>query len=710
MHHPPLPLSRDLVLIGGGHTHALLLRKWGMHPLPGARLTVINPGPTAPYSGMLPGHLAGHYTRDALDIDLVRLARFADARIVLGAVDGIDLDARRISVPGRPPIGFDVASIDIGVSSAMPDLPGFAEHAVPAKPLGPFATAWRGYLAGDGPGRVAVIGGGVAGAEIALALNHAFTARGRTAEVHLVERGTALSGLREAAAGKLCRALERAGVTLHEGAEITRVTRDGLELTGGRIAADFVCGAAGARPQGWLAETGLALERGYVTVDPHLQSSAPGIFAAGDCAHMRHAPRPKAGVFAVRQAPVLYDNLRAALSGTGRMRRYRPQKDYLKLISLGRKSALGDRFGIALSGPLIWRWKDRIDQKFMDRFRDLPAMAPPALPARHAAGLREALGPKPLCGGCGAKLGQAALSCALNGPGDVLPGDDSAQIMLDGRPMLMSTDHLREMVKDPYEMARIAAHHALGDIFAMGGTPKAATATVILPRAAPELGGRMLEEIMAGARAVFAEAGAEIVGGHSSQGSETTIGFTVLGESPRAPITLQGARPGDLLVLTKPLGSGVIMAAEMAGQAPGDVVAAAIRLMVQSQARASALLRDARAMTDVTGFGLLGHLRNICLASGTGARINLARVPLMPGARDLAAAGIRSSLYPENRAALLGLPETPEADLLFDPQTAGGLLAAVPPDADRLEEFQAAGYEAAVIGEVSDEAGQISVA
>ena len=135
-----LPLTRDLVLIGGGHSHALLLRIWGMNPLAGVRVTVINPGPTAPYSGMLPGFVAGHYSREDLDIDLVKLARFAGARVVLGAATGVDRERRLVHVPNRPPIAYDVLSVDVGITSTMPDLKGFPEHGIPAKPLGAFPT------------------------------------------------------------------------------------------------------------------------------------------------------------------------------------------------------------------------------------------------------------------------------------------------------------------------------------------------------------------------------------------------------------------------------------------------------------------------------------------------------------------------------------------------------------------------------------------
>ena len=193
----PTPLTRDLVLIGGGHTHALVLRMWGMKPLPGARLTLISPDPVTAYSGMLPGFVAGHYPREALDIDLVRLARHAGARLILGRVEGIDRPSRKVRVAGRPPIGYDVLSIDIGISSDMPALPGFFDHAVAAKPLDVFASRWGAFVAGGAGRRVAVIGGGVAGVELALAATERL---GPGAEVTIIEANKALSAVSRASA------------------------------------------------------------------------------------------------------------------------------------------------------------------------------------------------------------------------------------------------------------------------------------------------------------------------------------------------------------------------------------------------------------------------------------------------------------------------------------------------------------------------------
>ncbi len=726
----PLPITRELLLIGGGHAHALVLRMWAMKPLAGVRVTVVNPQPTAPYSGMLPGFVAGHYTRGDLDIDLVQLARFAGARLVAGRAVHLDPARREVTLEGGRVLSYHVASLDIGVTSDMPAIPGFGDHAVPAKPLDRFAATWDAFraraLAGDGPARAVVIGAGVAGIELALAMAHALRRTGvpgagsaGTADVTLIDKAEILPGMAASRRVFFRRALADAGVRLVENDPPVRIAADHVALASGRcVEADLVTGAAGARAQAWLEASGLPLHKGFVVVDETLRSPGrPELFAVGDCAHLSHAPRPKAGVFAVREAPVLFHNLRAALSG-GTTRAFRPQKDYLKLISLGEKSALADKWGVMWHGAALWRLKDRIDRRFMDRFRGLEPMAPPAPGGPVAEGLRDLLGAAPLCGGCGAKVGGGALATALAGLGpprrsDILSGagDDSAVLVgPEGRAQVISTDHLRAFTEDPALMAEIAAVHALGDIWAMGGEPQAALATITLPRLSGELQARWLAEITGAAAAVFAREGAAIVGGHSAQGSELSIGFTVTGLCDGAPIGQGGARPGDWLVLTKPIGTGVILAGEMRLQAPGEAVMAALASMRQPQGAAARILRAARAMTDVTGFGLAGHLAEMARASGCRMVVDLASVPVLAGAVELARAGVRSSLWSDNRALLAGTetPDDPRADLLFDPQTAGGLLAAVAPERAEtvLGDLQDAGVDARMIGLVAEADGK----
>ena len=691
-----IPAVKDLVFVGGGHAHALVLLRWAMNPLPGVRLTVINPGAAAPYTGMLPGLIAGHYRRDEIMIDLLRLARQSGARAILDRATGIDRAARLVHLAGRPPIPYDLLSLDIGIGSDLPDIPGYADHAVAAKPLGRYAEAWEAFLARGLPApHLVIIGGGIGGVELALASHHRLRGLGRAPVITVVDRGAeALPNIGRGARERLLHHAAAAGITFVTGAEAQAIGAGHVTLTTGQtLRSDFTLSVAGTRPQGWLATTGLALEKGFVRVGPSLQSSDPLIFAVGDCAHLSHAPRPKAGVFAVREAPVLFHNLRAALTG-GAMKPYHPQRDYLKLVSTGGRGAVADKFGLRSGGAWLWRVKDRIDRKFIAMFTAGGAMAQPLPPEPRVEGLVEAMGPKPLCGGCGAKLGAEGLSAALAGlpaPSrpDVLSGrgDDAAVLRAGQGVQVITTDHLRALTEDARLMARIAANHALGDIFAMGARPQAALAQVILPRLSETLGSRTLAEIMDEAARVFAEAGADIVGGHSSTGAELTIGFTVTGLTDH-PITKAGARPGDVLILTKPLGTGTVLAAEMAmarlpGLILGEAVAATFASMATSLGPAAGVLApEASAMTDVTGFGLAGHLLEICDASGVAADLALEALPLLPGAEALAAAGEASSLAPQNRAACLGRltgPLTsPRAALLFDPQTCGGLLAAVP--------------------------------
>ncbi|MAM60770.1 selenide, water dikinase SelD [Maritimibacter sp. UBA3975] len=726
---PQIPLTRDLVLIGGGHAHALALRKWGMAPLPGVRLTLINPGPTAPYSGMLPGHIAGHYSRTDLDIDLVRLARFAGARLILGAVDGLDAQARTVHVAGRGDIGYDVASVDIGIHAEMPGIEGFADHGIGAKPLDRYASAWERFVAEvvDGGARpeVAVIGGGVAGTELSLAMSHRLTEAGASPRVTLIEAGPDLTGFTPRALSSVRTALADHGVEVLTGSGVAQVAPDHVILVDGRtIPAALTVGAAGAFAHSWLADTALpTTSEGFLRVGPTLQVEGhPELFAVGDCAHLTETPRPKAGVFAVRAAPVLAANLKAALSG-GPMRSFRPQKDFLKLVSLGGKSALASKWSLAAAGPLLWQWKNRIDQKFMDRFRHLPDMTAPGLPAQVADGVRAELGTdaQMLCAGCGSKVGPDVLAAALArmqaGPGrkDVLsgPGDDAAVLDIGGVRQVLTTDHLRAFTEDPALFARIAAVHALGDIWAMGAEPQAALVSITLPRQSEPLQARVIAEIMAAAEDVITAAGAQIVGGHSTMGAEMVLGFTLTGLAPRDPISVAGAKPGDAVILTRPIGTGTLLAGEMQGKADGRDVAEVLATMARPQGAAAAALAGAHAMTDVTGFGLAGHLAAICKASGVGAEIDLSAVPTYPGARALAAQGVRSTIHAANVAAapVAGMGDNDLMALLHDPQTAGGFLAVVSPDdvAGCLAAIAATGEPGVVIRRIVEGAG-LSVA
>jgi selenide,water dikinase len=291
--------------------------------------------------------------------------------------------------------------------------------------------------------------------------------------------------------------------------------------------------------------------------------------------------------------------------------------------------------------------------------------------------------------------------------------DDAALISFPGMPPLLQTvDFFRAMVNDPYLFGRIAATHALGDIYAMGGSPESALAIATLPPARPPIVEHDLFHMLRGGLDVLEAAGAVLVGGHSAEGTELALGFAVTGR-PRPGKLLRkgGLRPGDRLILTKPLGTGVILAADARGLAPAPIVENAIATMVQSAGPAAGCLLTYRATacTDITGFGLLGHLLEMLRASDMDAVLDPEATPVLDGALSFFDRGITSSLHADNVAALsaLGTGHTsladPTAAMLIDPQTAGGLLAGVPADcaAACVAELRELGYRAAEIGFVT---------
>jgi selenide, water dikinase len=710
----PVVIAQDLVLVGGGHAHVHVLKSFGMQPVPGVRVTLIARDVETPYSGMLPGWVAGHYDFDECHIDLGRLARFAGARLIRDEAVALDRDERRVLCRAHPPIRWDFLSLDIGSAPRADDVPGAAAHTVPVKPIAQFAARWEALLlhARHMPRlRLAVVGGGAGGVELALSAQYRLIGLcDRPVEVSLVTRDGLLPSHNRRVRQRFERIFAERGICLVAGSPVIRVESGALICADGRcVEFDEALWVTEAGTAPWLAETGLPLtEAGFVVIDETLRSPAdPRIFAAGDVATMLAHPREKAGVYAVRQGPLLAANLRHVLAAKP-PRRAIPQKRGLALIGTGDRYAVASRGPFAAQGAYLWRLKDWIDQRWMRRYRELPGMRPEP-------------GDEPMrCGGCAAKVPAAVLSRVIErlrpaaneavaiGLDDP---DDAALISFPGAPPLLQTvDFFRAMVTDPYLFGQIAANHALNDIYAMGGRPDTALAIATLPPARPAIVEHDLYHMLRGALDVLEPAGAALVGGHSAEGAELALGFAVTGRALASARLLRkgGLRPGDLLILTKPLGTGVILAADGRALAPAKAVEDAIAAMLQSSGPAAGCLaaHGATACTDVTGFGLLGHLLEMLRASEMDGVLDPETIPALAGALALLAQGITSSLHADNLAAFAALDATaqahPLAPLLIDPQTAGGLLAGVAADRARgcLDELRKLGYRAALIGRV----------
>jgi len=721
-------IHHDLVLVGGGHAHIQVLKRWAMRPVPGARLTVVVDRPVAVYSGMVPGFVAGQYARAELEIDVRPLALRAGARCIVARATGLDVAARHVTVEGRPPIIYDTASFDVGSTLAGLERPGVREHTIPTRPIGDFVRRVDEILtavAGRATVRVAVVGAGAGGVELAFALT-ARLRRDRAGHVAvtLLEAGPrVLPGAADRAAARVETAAAARGIAVRVGAAVESVVAGAVHLAGGeRLDADLVVWVAGAAALPIFAGSGLVLdEHGYARVGPTLQCVGhDDVFAVGDCAAWTAGPAlPKAGVYAVRQGPVLAHNLAARARG-GPLRTYRPQRDFLSVLNLGDGSAIATKWGRAIEGRAMFRLKDRIDRRFVRRFQVLgpgdtvtPDFATAPMP-----------GGEMLCGGCAAKVGESALARALerlgvtSDPAVVLglaqPDDAAAVETPRGEVVAATIDGFRAFTDDPYLVGRVAAVNAVSDLWAKGVTPRFALAQVTVPDAEPARAEETLYQVMAGARAALDADSVTLVGGHTTTGPELVVGFAVWGLAPSADALLRigGLAPGDRLVLTKPLGTGVVLQADMRGQARGEWVEAVNASMLRSNAhaaRAAATLHPSAA-TDVTGFGLAGHLGEMLRASKASAVLDLDAIPALPGALSLLGRGVRSTAHPENaraRRAMLvepGAAQRPALDLLFDPQTSGGLLLGIP--ADRASALlralhEAGDHAAAVVGTVT---------
>lgn len=710
----------ELVLVGGGHAHLQVLRRWMMRPVPGVRLSVVLDRAEAVYSGMLPGLVAGDYGAREIEVDCVPLARRAGARVILAAATGLDIERRVLHLQERPPLPFDIVSFDVGAVLRGAELPGVREHALATRPLHHFARRLPELIAlarararkRGGPLRAAVAGAGAAGVELAFTLQHRLRAEvgeGAAVEVTVLgDSGGVLPGASRAIARRANKEARRRGIRLRGGCRAVALEEKrsalAVVLEGGeRVDCDLAVWATGAAPPPLLAALPLPRDaRGFLRVGATLQSPACGnIFAAGDCAALDTAPDlPKAGVYAVRAGPVLETNLRrrlhalralqdTALRAAPRLRRFRPQRDFLALLNLGGGRVLGGKWGMAASGRALWRLKDRIDRRFVRRFRVLNADGGDArgFPTPERMGMVQME-----CGGCAAKLSAAALSEALArlpapaADPAVLLGlhtpDDAAAFSLAGSGALLATlDGFRAFSDDDWLVGRVAAQNAINDIAACGGSPRFALAWVCVPE---DAGGESLYQVLAGLRRELDAQGVALLGGHSSTGPELSVGLAVLGALPRnaAPLLKSALRAGDRLVLTRALGSGVVLAADMQGRAPGAWLSAAHAAMLRSNARAASLAREhgVRAATDVSGFGLAGHLGEMLCSSGLAARLFAPRLPALPGARALLARGLRSTFHAQNEQRARGLCGDASAldfALLCDPQTSGGLLLGV---------------------------------
>ncbi|WP_424406565.1 FAD-dependent oxidoreductase [Microcoleus sp.] len=394
---------------------------FGIKPLPGVRLTLISDVLYAPYSGMLPGHVAGFYDYDECHIDLRSLAEFAGCQILVDRAIAIDFSKNLVICQTRPPVNFDVLSVDIGSTPATLSVPGAAEYAIPAKPVPEFLASWNQLISErqnhpQKPLRIAIVGGGAGGVELALNMQSRMAKeegfgsgfcngcngwifnnttgkfkQEEGLEIHLFHSGAELMpGHNYRVRHRLKEILISRGIKVHLMEKVRAIeNQEMIEIasnaqlpmpnaqiyceSGLKVECEIVFWVTQASAANWIKESGLATDsKGFMQVNDCLQSvSHPNVFGAGDICAMVNYPRPKAGVFAVRQGKPLFENLQNFLLQKP-LKPFAPQSQYLALIGTGNKRAIASRGSFMWESRLLWCWKDWIDRQFMQKFSNLP--------------------------------------------------------------------------------------------------------------------------------------------------------------------------------------------------------------------------------------------------------------------------------------------------------------------------------------------------
>ncbi len=377
--------EKEIVLLGAGHTNAHVLRMWRMNPIPNARLTCVSNFDIATYSGMLPGVLAGQYPPERMEIDLVRFCAASGVRLILGEVTGLDIAKQELHFPEHPPLPFEVLSVGIGSVPSTKDVEIYSDTLLPIKPMQTFLSRleerinrWKGQQPKN-PLQIAVVGGGVGGVEISFCLPKRLRIllQDQPFKISLINaQDQLMPGMRKATSKKAQSILLARGVDLHLGKRVTKVDKNYVLINDGTlIPVDLVLWATGATAPDLLSEMQLPTDdRGFLLTQRTLQSiGSPNVFVVGDSGTIQEDPTPKAGVYAVRQGPVLWQNLQRIIAGKS-LKKYYPQRSFLKLVNTADGKAIAERFGMTFRGRWCWWLKDAIDSRFMDKYQDYQPM------------------------------------------------------------------------------------------------------------------------------------------------------------------------------------------------------------------------------------------------------------------------------------------------------------------------------------------------
>ncbi len=732
--------KKKLVLIGAGHSHLYVLKKLITSPLKGYNIFLITNHPFSTYSGMIPGAIAGQYSDYTLDIR--PLAHLAGVTFIHAEAKSINPVTQHIELSkGYPPIKYDMCSVNIG-STVSVDIPRDHSPLIPTRPINSFIPMLEKMISKINPKdevKLTIVGSGIAGIELAFCTqeklkkicskkltvniidkspnpfqNPQFT---KILKKEFKDRNIQLfTGYKPESIKNNTLFLKKQTPSLKKDTLAEPENKAHIELQNTKnfinsddstMPFDILIWATGATPPDLLLNSNLPKDKqGFASVNAFLQSiDYENLFFSGDCCHFERS-LPKAGVYAVRQGPVLFENLKR-MATEKPLRPFKPQKDFLQLVNLGNGKAIAQKFGFAGKSSIFWKLKNSIDKKFISEFQVLNTKA--QLTDKFKTMSLQTMDMS--CGGCASKLSAQSLYKVLQNT----KKEDVAISPLNEN--LLSNPHLKEPTrklslvsnidgfkpfhKDLFLVAQVATLNTLSDFWAKSLTPVQGLASIHLE----EFQVSELSWIMEGIKNIFSQHSVHFAGGHTTVGLETLLNISVNGvmESSQKWMSLDNIKSGLDLILTKPLGTGVLLYLDMRGHLPSHWATPLKESLLLPNKTASdiALQYDVPTATDITGFGLAGHLLEMIENKDLSIEMNFENLPLLDGADISLKRGYRSTFHPHNLHFKKQIQtHRKDIDILFDPQTSGGLVLAAEPDQTQniLKDLIDGGHRAKVIG------------
>ena len=692
-------IANDLVLIGGGHSHLILIMQFSKKTIQGTRITLISDEMDIPYSGMIPGFIEGTYSWRESHIDLYKLTQRLNIRFINSKVVKISSKNKEVHFHDRPAIKFDVLSINSGIQSNYNNIKGAKKYCVPVKPISRLANNFFSEI--KDTNAIAFIGGGAGAVELALALRKRYIIDKPHLKITIITgKNGLLSSFPKQTKQTSKNALNDASIDIIEDTEVLEVKHNKIIMSDKKtLNIDKCILSTNAMAPNWLKDSDIKLNNeGFIVVNNAFQTNNGFIFAAGDIVDFDNQNLKKAGVYAVRSGKPLAQSIKSYIKNkVGK--NYKFSKNYLALIGLSNGYTIGTKYNFSHSSRFNNFLKKYIDQRFINKFNKLtykkhknilniinefiPFLK---IPLQKNS---DAIDPMQ-CRGCAAKVPFAALKNTL--AKNITATSDDASSVLNYPNLFQTIDMINAIISDPYLLGKIAANHSLSDIIAVKSNPISALMILQLPLSRPDINSRDLEQVSLGAKEIFDKHNCPINGGHTMIGKDNdpVIGFTITGENKSIKNKQHNdykLKNNDILVLTEKIGSGIIFAGINNNIIDSHYQNDVINQMTIGNFLFSSIAQDLNilSMTDITGFGLANHLLNLIKRDNnkSGLTIFPQKIPIFSGVKEAIDRNVKSSLFESNYETAIehityGREKLLIDEILYDPQTVGGLAFVIP--------------------------------